>query len=386
MSEEVNLPDCASTTDDRNLGINRVGVRNLRYPIEVLDRTQGHQSTIADISIAVTVPPEQRGTHMSRFIEIIDSTRGNISLETLAEILRRVQRQLETDNAFVEIAFPFFMMRKAPVSGVPSMLDYRCTFRGSLHKNEFDFAMTVNVPVHILCPCSKEISERGAHNQRATVNVTLHASRFVWIEEIVGAVESCASSPLYTLLNRVDEKQVTEQAYDRPRFVEDLARDTVLAVRRIGNYISDIEVTVDSEESIHNHSAYAQLYWSSENEGAIEEAAAEEEAKEEKAKEPLRIQDAAGEEAMQLAFGRWVYHQRKLHGIKQCQLAKMLGLTPSYLSRLEKGGRASDGFLRDFAAVLHLDPVIVSLRAGRVPQSLLDKISREPERFLAMFK
>ena len=255
------LPDHASELDPRGLPIDRVGIEELSYPIQVLDRSQKWQHTVAEIALSVRLPQQFKGTHMSRFVEVLNSVHGEMTFRNLPEILGTIQRRLDAEVAHISMRFPYFMMRIAPVSGARSLMEYRCSFEGTKDGPEADFILGVEVPVTSLCPCSKAISERGAHNQRSTVRVELKTTEFVWIEDIIEAVEAVASAPLYALLKREDEKFVTEQAFDNPKFVEDLVRDTVLALRDLPG-VRWLHVAAENQESIHNHAAFAEIEWS----------------------------------------------------------------------------------------------------------------------------
>lgn len=254
------LPDHASHHDDRALDIDRVGIKDILYPITVWDRANQLQHTNGRISLTVSLPRQFKGTHMSRFVEILHARRGDMSSEKLPALLAEIQDKLDADDAQVHVAFPYFIEKQAPVSRVPSLMDYPCTFSATQHGAVFDFVLGVQVPVKSLCPCSKAVSDRGAHNQRSLVNVELRGTSHVWIEQVVEAVESCASAPLYALLKREDEKFITEHAYDHPKFVEDLVRDVVIAVRAIEG-VTWLRVRAENLESIHNHSAYAEITW-----------------------------------------------------------------------------------------------------------------------------
>ncbi|MCH2104651.1 MAG: GTP cyclohydrolase FolE2 [Planctomycetes bacterium] len=256
------LPDHASEADNRNLPINKVGIEGLSYPIEVLDKSKSTQQTVANISLSVGLPAESKGTHMSRFIEVLNTVRGEMTVKNLSNILTQIQTRLEARDAYLKAEFPYFTSKKAPASGVESLMEYQCTFEASRKGTEFDFVLGVKVPVTTLCPCSKAISEYGAHNQRSTVDVQVRATDFVWIEDIIEAVEACASAPLYALLKREDEKYVTEQAYDNPRFVEDLVREVVSTIR-VMDGVTWIRTRASNEESIHNHAAFGEIEWSS---------------------------------------------------------------------------------------------------------------------------
>ncbi|HMJ49976.1 MAG TPA: GTP cyclohydrolase FolE2 [Burkholderiales bacterium] len=250
------IPDIQSSPDMRHLPIDKVGIKSIRHPVRVADKSGGVQHTIAQFNMYVDLPHDFKGTHMSRFVEILNSHEREISVESFESILREMVQKLEAKAGHIEMSFPYFINKSAPVSSVESLLDYDVTFIGEIMDGNYYFTMKVVVPVTSLCPCSKEISERGAHNQRSHVTVTARTLGFVWIEEIVRYVEENASSELYGLLKRPDEKYVTEHAYDNPRFVEDMVRDIAAQLNRderIDAYIVESE----NFESIHNHSAYA---------------------------------------------------------------------------------------------------------------------------------
>jgi GTP cyclohydrolase I len=251
------IPDVQGFTDTRQLAIDKVGIKSIRHPVKVMDKSGGVQHTIAVFNMYVGLPHNFKGTHMSRFVEILNSHEREISVENFEPTLREMVRRLEAEAGHIEMTFPYFIAKKAPVSGVQSMIDYEVTFVGEIHEDgDYRFTMKVVVPVTSLCPCSKKISERGAHNQRSHVTVTATTNDFVWIEELVQLVESQASCELYGLLKRPDEKYVTERAYDNPKFVEDMVRDVAALLnreKRIDAYVVESE----NFESIHNHSAYA---------------------------------------------------------------------------------------------------------------------------------
>jgi len=252
------LADIQSSRDTRRIPIDRVGVRGLRHPIRVKDRNGGEQSTVATFTMNVALPQEFKGTHMSRFVEILNQDDGAISVESFLRMPEQVAAKLDAAYSHVEMTFPYFMTKQAPVSGAHSVMDYEVTFIGEQGPEGSDLRVRVTVPVTSLCPCSKEISEAGAHNQRGHVTVTVELKKFVWIEEIVEVVERAASCELYGVLKRPDEKYVTERAYNNPKFVEDIARDVAVALNdedRVGKYA----VEVENFESIHNHNAYAQI-------------------------------------------------------------------------------------------------------------------------------
>jgi GTP cyclohydrolase I len=251
-----NIPDVQATPDARKIAIDQVGIKGIRHPMRIQERSGGVQHTIANFNMYVGLPHHFKGTHMSRFVEILEAHEREITVETFQVMLREMVEKLEAAEGRIEMSFPYFIETRAPVSGVKSLMDYEVTFSGEIRKGRQSFTMKVVVPVTSLCPCSKKISERGAHNQRSHVTVTARTNEFVWIEEIVDIVERQSSSELYGLLKRPDEKFVTERAYDNPKFVEDLVRD-VAAVLNLDERIGAYVVESENFESIHNHSAYA---------------------------------------------------------------------------------------------------------------------------------
>lgn len=253
----MNLPDIQKTQDTRNIAIDKVGVRGVKYPIVVLDRSSERQHTIGDFTLTVDLPSEFKGTHMSRFLEALNEHKREISVQALPELLQSLRDRLHAKSAHVSVRFPFFMVKKAPVTGKEGMMEYACGFDSEIN-GKYKAALWLKVPVATLCPCSKEISEYGAHNQRGWVTVKLHTSDHVWLEEVVEMIEGAASCALFPVLKRPDEKWVTERAYENPRFVEDLVREVALAFDRDGR-IPAYEIEVENEESIHAHNAYAYL-------------------------------------------------------------------------------------------------------------------------------
>ncbi|MCD4812209.1 GTP cyclohydrolase FolE2 [bacterium] len=251
------MRDVQSEKDTRNLEIDKVGIRNIKYPISVLDKAHKVQHTVADINVYVHLPEQFRGTHMSRFVEILNDYQREINIEKIDEILKKIRETLHSEAAYLELSFPYFIEKQAPVSKAVSLMEYTCTMVASQHRNgDNELALTVRVPVTTLCPCSKEISNRGAHNQRSLVTVSIRMTTLVWIEDLITLVEECAVCDLFALLKREDEKYVTERAYDNPAFVEDIVREIA------GRLHADTRITwftVESEnmESIHNHNAYA---------------------------------------------------------------------------------------------------------------------------------
>jgi GTP cyclohydrolase I len=249
--------DVQKSRDTRNIPINKVGVKDISYPIVVMDKRRELQHTVARVNMYVDLPHHFKGTHMSRFIEVFNSYRENIGLDNMQTILAKMKEKLGADSAHLEIEFPYFIEKKAPVSGASSLMEYTCEFVGSL-TTELDFVLGIKIPVTSLCPCSKELSRYGAHNQRSIVTLRVRYRDFVWIEDLVELIETCGSSPVYSLLKRADEKFVTEHAYENPRFVEDIVREATLKLSEIDN-ISWFSVEVENFESIHKHSAYAAI-------------------------------------------------------------------------------------------------------------------------------
>ncbi len=255
-SVTANIADVQSSADTRRIAIDKVGIKDIRHPVRVRDRSGGEQHTIASFNMYVNLPHNFKGTHMSRFVEILNLHEREISVESFKEMLNEMTDRLEAEAGHIEMTFFYFVNKTAPVSGVQSLLDYEVSFIGEIRENKPEMQIKVVVPVTSLCPCSKKISDRGAHNQRSHVTVTATTRDFVWIEELIEMVESQASSELYGLLKRPDEKYVTERAYDNPKFVEDMVRD-IAAVLNADERISAYTVESENFESIHNHSAYA---------------------------------------------------------------------------------------------------------------------------------
>ncbi len=249
------MEDIQSSADYRNIDIDKVGVKGIYYPITVLDKSMGEQHTVAEINMYVSLPRYYKGTHMSRFVEILNQHSRKISLQTFSEVLKEMKQRLDAESAHMEISFPYFIKKTAPVTGTPALMEYRCTFIGTL-TDRLDLVVKVDVPVLTLCPCSKEISSSGAHNQRARVRLSVRFKKFIWIEDLIALVERNASSDLYSVLKREDEKYVTEHAYNKPMFVEDVVRDIALELKDDPN-ITWFSVECESFESIHNHNAYA---------------------------------------------------------------------------------------------------------------------------------
>jgi len=249
--------DIQNQTDHRNQEINKVGVKSIRYPIIVLDKAKGLQHTVASINMYVDLPHRFRGTHMSRFVEILNKYRGEIAIKTFSRILNEMKQKLHAKTAHLEVEFPYFIEKKAPVSGAKGLMEYVCRFCGSSNERE-DFYLGVRVPLMTVCPCSKEISDFGAHNQRSVVTVHVRFRKFIWIEDIIRTIEESASSDVFSILKRPDEKLVTERAYQNPMFVEDVVREVASKLSRDSN-ITWFTVESENFESIHNHNAYAYI-------------------------------------------------------------------------------------------------------------------------------
>ena len=250
------IEDVQGSADRRQLPINKVGIRDIRHPVRIRERSGGEQHTVAEFSMYVNLPHHFKGTHMSRFVEILNNHEREITVASFRDMLHEMTQRLEARNGHIEMSFPYFVEKAAPATGVTSLMDYRVTFRGEQTGDQTNMFVTVNVPVTTLCPCSKKISKYGAHNQRSEVIITARADEFFWLEELIDVAESEGSSELYGILKRPDEKVVTERAYENPKFVEDLVRDIALRLNedeRIRYYV----VSSENFESIHNHSAYA---------------------------------------------------------------------------------------------------------------------------------
>jgi GTP cyclohydrolase I len=250
------MVDVQSLTDHRNINIKKVGVKGVKYPIIVLDRANGFQHVNATVNMYVNLPHHFKGTHMSRFVEVLNEYRGQINIRTFRTILEKVKEKLNAESAHMEIEFPYFIEKTAPSSGAKSLMEYVCRFAGENNGQKTDFMVGVTVPVTTVCPCSKEISSLGAHNQRSIVKVNLRFRKFFWIEDVIKLVEDSASGEVYSLLKRADEKYVTEKAYRNPMFAEDVVRSIAEKLNRMDNF-PWYSVEAENLESIHNHSAYA---------------------------------------------------------------------------------------------------------------------------------
>lgn len=250
------LQDIQMSTSEVAIPIDSVGVKNLRVPLSVRDRENGAQHTVADVEVGVDLPAAFKGTHMSRFVESLESFGEKLDYNSLKELLMQIQERLSARNAFISFTFPYFMTLSSPATKRKSRMNYEVTLTGALEENEMSCMLEACVPVMTVCPCSKAISDEGAHSQRAEIRLQINMNGFAWIEEFIEIANNAGSSPVYSLLKREDEKYVTEYAFANPTFVEDV-------VRAVAQQLSDHEkidwyrVEVESFESIHNHSAYA---------------------------------------------------------------------------------------------------------------------------------
>ncbi len=252
--------DVQKQSDERNIEIKKVGVKNVQYPIVVLDKKNHTQHTVANINMYADLPHNFKGTHMSRLIEVVNEYYVDISMKNFMNMLDKIRSSMKARKAYVEVSFPYFIEKEAPVSGMKSMMEYNCQYLGEVDDYKRKFYVGIKVPISTLCPCSREISDRGAHNQRGIVGVKLLFGSFFWIEDIIDLIEDSASSEVFTLLKREDEKYITERAYDRPRFVEDVVREVTQRLAQIGIF-PWFSVEAENFESIHNHSAYAYVEW-----------------------------------------------------------------------------------------------------------------------------
>jgi GTP cyclohydrolase I len=252
--------DIQNTPDTREIPLRKVGVKGLRYPVQVLDKVNGKQQTSATVNLFVNLPHDYKGTHMSRFIENFHRHHTDLSMRNFLHMLEDIRESLQAERAFGTMQFPFFMSKKAPVSGSESIMEYSCSYEGEVTAEKQNFYVAVSVPVTTLCPCSKAISDRGAHNQRGIVTVKLQNTSLFWIEDVIELIENSASCPLFSILKRPDEKWVTEHAYDNPRFVEDVVREVCVGLKNFTKCekpFTWFSVECENFESIHNHNAYA---------------------------------------------------------------------------------------------------------------------------------
>ncbi len=250
------MKDVQSLKDSRQLAINKVGIKSLRYPITVLDKYNKQQHTVAEINMYVDLPEDNKGTHMSRFVEVLNEYHDKLTMGNMVEVLSVMKNKLEAAKARMEINFTYFIKKIAPISKSEGMMDYQCSFIGECGEDKGEFILKAEVPITSLCPCSKEISQYGAHNQRSILTIEAKYNDFLWLEDLIDIAENSGSCQLYPLLKRVDEKYVTEYAYDHPAFAEDIVRNAASQLLENKN-ITWFRVQVENLESIHNHSAYA---------------------------------------------------------------------------------------------------------------------------------
>jgi len=262
------LKDTQNEPDDRQIAIDRVGVKALRFPMQLRDRARELQHTIATAALTVDLPHHFKGTHMSRFVEVLNDFGPELHVEKIEALLLELTRRLDSRCAHFDVEFPFFLQKPAPVTGAVGLMDYTGRFAATLKHGQPDFVVTVVVPVTTLCPCSKAISIHGAHNQRGQVTFSIRSHPPLWLEEMIRLVEDCASSELYSLLKRPDEKAVTERAYENPVFVEDLVRNVAMRAEADAR-ISYYRVEAENFESIHNHNAYALVERDRRDEAAV---------------------------------------------------------------------------------------------------------------------
>ena len=252
------MKDVQSEQDTRNVPIDRVGISGISWPIQVLDRESGFQDTVAEVSLSVALPKDYRGTHMSRFIEVLAAQERRVTLANMEGLLSMLCERQKADESHAEFKFPYFITKAAPVSALKGRLRYDVRFDSSLIRGKFDVVTELTAPIQTLCPCSKEISDFGAHNQRAHAVIAVRMNAMVWVEELAEIADMCASAPIYSILKREDEKAVTERAYTNPRFVEDCVRELALELDK-EDRIDWFRVSVTSHESIHNHDAFASV-------------------------------------------------------------------------------------------------------------------------------
>ncbi len=254
----TDIPDIQSHRDDRRISIDQVGIKGLRHPIVISQHNGQLQHTVARIDMYVNLPAAHKGTHMSRFVALLNENRNPIDASSFCELLQAMNRRLNTNHGHIRMEFPFFLRKQAPVTGMESLMDYDVSLSGDCTGDDCRISLKVLIPVTSLCPCSRDISDYGAHNQRSHIMLTADLREPLWIEELIHIAESEASCELFGLLKRPDEKFVTERAYDNPKFVEDVVRDLATqldADNRIQAYVVECE----NFESIHNHSAYARI-------------------------------------------------------------------------------------------------------------------------------
>jgi len=254
------MPDVQASRDTRQVPIDRVGVKQITYPISLqCPATGGVQHTVAEVNMYVGLPHDLKGTHMSRFLEVLNEHHNHLRSDEIMEVCHDMKNRLDADEAHLELTFPYFIHKTAPVTRSPGMLDIKVAFEATSSDVD-DFIMGIKVPAASVCPCSKLISDYGAHNQRCEMEVRVRFApgKYMWIEELFKLVERCASAEVFAVLKRPDEKYVTEVAYDNPKFVEDIVRDLALALDA-DDRIAWYEAKSENFESIHNHNAYASI-------------------------------------------------------------------------------------------------------------------------------
>jgi GTP cyclohydrolase FolE2 len=263
----MTLADVQSQRDTRGIALDDVGINELRYPVLVFDPEHGNQATVANVALSVPLPAEQRGSHLSRFVEVLDAHAGELTPGTIPGVLRSLQERLGSSAARMRVTFPYFLRRHAPVSGASALTAYRCGFTGSIRGSDARVVITATVPVTSVCPCSKAISDYGAHNQRGHLTIDAVPTPVgsggvatIWFDELIAVAEASASSPVFPVLKRVDERHVTMRGYDHPVFVEDMVR-AVAERLRLNPRIKRFRVEGVTDGSIHNHCAFARHTW-----------------------------------------------------------------------------------------------------------------------------
>ena len=253
------MKDVAAQPDQRGITIDRVGVRDIHLPVMIREKDGGMARVVGRFDVSVQLPQHERGTHMSRFVEILSRwSKKAVAMDEIRQMLEEIRTAFDAEAAQLSLQFKYFLPKQAPASGLPSELDYDCLFAGQIRDDDYTFTLGVTVPIMTLCPCSKEIADRGAHSQRAQLTVRLRSANgfIIWLEDLVPLLETQGSSEIFPILKRTDEKLITERSYDNPKFVEDVVRDTILALRQLPE-VSWFSVECKSYESIHNHIAYA---------------------------------------------------------------------------------------------------------------------------------
>lgn len=250
------IEDVQGRADLRRIPINKVGIKDIFHPVRVRDRAGGDQHTVANFNMYVNLPHDFKGTHMSRFVEILHRGEREICVDSFTKMLADMTEHLDATAGHIEMSFPYFVMKKAPISGVESLMDYKVSMHGEHREGKTSVWLKVVVAATSLCPCSKKISAYGAHNQRSHITISARIAEHMWLEELIDLAEREASCEVYGILKRPDEKFVTERAYDNPKFVEDIVRDVAMALNREPR-VRAYAVECENFESIHNHSAYA---------------------------------------------------------------------------------------------------------------------------------